>query len=84
MSSKPRDKTKIENSVLDRRKILLGSTTLAAASALGAGTPVKVAQAQGQQPAAPSVRSIRASSDVSQELMVLSSPSRRTESRHGS
>ena len=37
MSSKPRDKTKIENSVMDRRKILLGSTTLAAASALGAG-----------------------------------------------
>ena len=37
MSSKPRDKTKIENSVLNRRKILLGSTTLAATSALGAG-----------------------------------------------
>ena len=56
MSSKQQGKTKIENSVLDRRKILLGSTTLAAASALGAGTPVKVAQAQGQQPAAPSGR----------------------------
>jgi arylsulfatase len=56
MSSKQQGKTKIENSVLDRRKILLGSTTLAAASALGAGTPVKVAQAQGQQPAAPAGR----------------------------
>ena len=40
MSSKQQDKTRIENSVLDRRKILLGSTTLAAASALGAGAPV--------------------------------------------
>jgi arylsulfatase A-like enzyme len=56
MSSKQQGKTKIENSVLDRREILLGSTTLAAASALSAGTPVKVAQAQGQQPAAPSGR----------------------------
>jgi arylsulfatase len=52
MSTKDQDKTKIENSVLDRRKILLGSTTLAAASALGAGAPVQVAQAQAQQPAA--------------------------------
>src|SRR6478735_1674643 len=55
MSNKDQDKTKIESSVLDRRKILLGSTTLAASSALGAGTPVKVAQAQ-TQPAAPSGR----------------------------
>lgn len=31
---------------LDRRKILLGGTTLAAASALGAAAPVQVAQAQ--------------------------------------
>ena len=56
MSTKEHDKTKIENSVLDRRKILLGSTTLAAASAIGAGAPMKVAQAQAQQPAAPSGR----------------------------
>src|SRR6476659_1367133 len=56
MSTKQQDKTKIENSALDRRKILLGSTTLAAASALSASAPVKVAQAQGQQPAAPSGR----------------------------
>src|SRR5213592_1944853 len=55
MSNKDQHKTKIESSVLDRRKILLGSTTLAASSALGAGTPVKVAQAQ-TQPAAPSGR----------------------------
>src|SRR5215212_6557909 len=56
MSSKgDQDKTKIENSVLDRRKILLGSTTLAAASALGASMPVQVAQVQAQ-PAAPSGR----------------------------
>ena len=31
-----------------RRKILLGGTTLAAASAIGAGAPVQVAQAQAQ------------------------------------
>ncbi|CAN7207183.1 arylsulfatase [Bosea sp. LjRoot237] len=35
---------------VNRRKILLGGTTLAAASALGAATPVQIAQAQ--QPAA--------------------------------
>src|SRR6187431_2919673 len=35
---------------LNRRNILLGSTTLAAVSALGASAPVQVAQAQ-QQPA---------------------------------
>src|SRR5215203_537036 len=57
MSSKDeQDKTKTENRVLDRRRVLLGSTTLAAASALGAGAPVRVAQAQAQQPAAPSGR----------------------------
>src|SRR5262245_26293883 len=37
--------------VLNRRNILLGGTTLAAASAFGAGAAVKVAQAQAQQPA---------------------------------
>jgi arylsulfatase len=57
MSSKDeQDKTKTENRVLDRRKVLLGSTTLAAASALGAGAPVRVAQAQAQPPAAPGGR----------------------------
>jgi arylsulfatase len=40
---------------LDRRSILLGGTTLAAASALGSGNPVQVAQAQ-QQPAPPTGR----------------------------
>jgi arylsulfatase len=39
---------KAGNRTLDRRKILLGSTTLAAASALGSSTPVRVAQAQAQ------------------------------------
>src|SRR5262245_43241830 len=33
---------------LSRRNILLGGTTLAAASAIGASTPVRVAQAQAQ------------------------------------
>ncbi len=42
--------TKADNSSLDRRKILLGSTTLAA-SALAAAMPAQVAQAQ-QRPAA--------------------------------
>jgi arylsulfatase len=42
-----------KKSSLDRRSVLLGSTTLAAASALGAGAPVQVAQAQ-QRAAAPS------------------------------
>jgi hypothetical protein len=31
---------------LDRRSILLGGTTLAAASALGSGSPTQIAQAQ--------------------------------------
>jgi arylsulfatase A-like enzyme len=52
MSAKDDQESAKMNSVLDRRKILLGSTTLAAASALGAGTPVRVAQAQ-QRSAAP-------------------------------
>jgi hypothetical protein len=33
---------------LNRRNLLLGSTTLAAASVLGSGAPVQVAQAQRQ------------------------------------
>jgi arylsulfatase len=40
---------------LDRRSMLLGSTTLAAASAMGSATPIQVAQAQ-QQPSAPAGR----------------------------
>src|SRR5712691_5883346 len=52
MSSRDnRDRAMTKNSALDRRKILLGGTTFAAASAIGASAPVKVAQAQ-QQPAA--------------------------------
>src|SRR5947208_10228580 len=51
MSSKDdRNMALRKNSDLDRRKILLGGTTLAAASAIGATAPVRVAQAQ--QPAA--------------------------------
>jgi arylsulfatase len=52
MSSKSdHDKPKRENNGMDRRKMLLGSTTIAAASALGSGIPLQVAQAQ-QRPAA--------------------------------
>jgi len=51
-SDRKRDNTNTENSVMDRRSILLGSTTLAAASALGTAAPVRVAQAQQQRPAA--------------------------------
>jgi arylsulfatase A-like enzyme len=40
----------------DRRRILLGGTTLAAASALSAGAPVRMAQAQQPVPAQPSGR----------------------------
>jgi arylsulfatase A-like enzyme len=41
-------KTKIEKGLLDRRRILLAGTTLAAASALGTVAPILVAQAQAQ------------------------------------
>jgi arylsulfatase len=46
-----RDATDSNEHTLDRRSILLGGTTLAAASALIAGAPIKVTQAQAQQPA---------------------------------
>jgi hypothetical protein len=47
MSSKyDQGKTEIENHLLNRRNILLAGTTLAAASALSAGAPVRMAQAQ--------------------------------------
>ncbi len=53
MSSKDdQGKTKLDNVALDRRKVLLGSTTLAAAAAMTTGAPAQVAQAQ-QRPAAP-------------------------------
>jgi arylsulfatase len=47
---------KAKNATLDRRKILLGGTTLAAASALSAGASVRVAQAQQPAPAQPAGR----------------------------
>src|SRR5215468_8471247 len=40
-----------DDTTLSRRSILLGSTTLAAASVLGSGAPMQVAQAQQQRPA---------------------------------
>jgi arylsulfatase len=58
MSAKSGEKTKSENATnngaLNRRSILLGCSTLAAAASMSAGAPVKMAQAQ--QPAAPSGR----------------------------
>src|SRR5207244_3871149 len=55
MSSKQgEDKARIESGALNRRKILLGGSTLAAASALGASAPTTLAQAQAQLPAPPS------------------------------
>jgi arylsulfatase len=47
-----KDKTKNGNCPVDRRKVLLGTTTFAAASALAAAAPAQVAQAQ-QRPATP-------------------------------
>ena len=49
------DDLNLNNGALNRRNMLLGSTTLAAASAFSTSKPVHVAQAQ-QQPAAPSGR----------------------------
>ena len=47
MSTKnDRNETKHKQGALNRRSILLGGTTLAAASALASGAPVRVAQAQ--------------------------------------
>src|SRR5262245_20154273 len=45
-----KDKAKNGNGAVDRRKVLLGTTTFAAASALAAAAPAQVAQAQ-QRPA---------------------------------
>src|SRR5262249_15498682 len=41
------------NRVLDRRRILLGGTTMAAVSAMAASAPTQLAQAEPKQPAAP-------------------------------
>ena len=48
------NKSNLRNHALSRRNILLGGTTLAAASAIASGNRIQVAQAQ--QPAAPSGR----------------------------
>jgi arylsulfatase A-like enzyme len=49
------DKPNIRSNLLNRRRVLLGTTTFAAASAVATSNPVQVAQAQ-QPPAAPSSR----------------------------
>src|SRR5258708_11468424 len=55
MSSKDdRNMARTKDRALDRRKILLGGTTLAAASAFGGGVPVEIAQAQPQPAPTPS------------------------------
>jgi hypothetical protein len=53
MSKQDSYRTPVQHFTLDRRAILMGAPTLAAASALGAGVPLQVAQAQ--QPAAPPI-----------------------------
>jgi hypothetical protein len=53
MSKEQNRETPIQHFTLDRRAIFMGASTLAAASALGAGTPLQVAHAQ--QPAAPPI-----------------------------
>jgi arylsulfatase len=50
-SEKDPAKTEVKNSTLNRRSILLGGSTLAVASAIGTNQPIKMAQAQAQQPA---------------------------------
>jgi hypothetical protein len=47
------DKPNLKDRAFNRRKMLLGGTTFAAASAIASGSSVQIAQAQ-QQPAAPS------------------------------
>jgi hypothetical protein len=51
MSGNDKSKPNAGHRAVNRRNILLGGTTLAAASAMVAGNPIRVAQAQ-QQPAA--------------------------------
>src|SRR5262245_38525408 len=48
---KERTQKPIQDHSLDRRRLLIGGTTLAVASALSAGTPVEMAQAQQPVPA---------------------------------
>ena len=45
------EKTKATDGAVSRRKILLGGTTLAAATAMGSAGPIQTAQAQQQRPA---------------------------------
>ena len=47
------DKSSLKKNALNRRNMLLGGTTLAAATAIVANNPIQVAQAQTPQPAAP-------------------------------
>src|SRR5262249_7504293 len=47
------DQATVRNGALDRRKILLGGTTMAAVSALAATQPARVAQAEPKQAPAP-------------------------------
>ena len=54
-SDNVQDKPELRNQTLNRRNMLLGGTTLAAASAIASGGRIHVAQAQ-QQPTAPSGR----------------------------
>ena len=44
------EKPKLEDRALNRRNMLLGGTTLAAASAIASGSQVHVAQAQQRRP----------------------------------
>jgi arylsulfatase len=54
MSKDNRDKSDGKERILDRRKVLLGGTTLAAASTLAAGLPMRMAQSPAQAQPAPS------------------------------
>jgi secreted PhoX family phosphatase len=51
MSSDNEDKSSINKSALNRRNMLLGGTTLAAATAIVTSAPIAATQAQAQQPA---------------------------------
>jgi arylsulfatase len=53
MSKSNRDKSNGKERILDRRKVLLGGTTLAAASTLATGMPVRMVQSPAQAQPAP-------------------------------
>jgi arylsulfatase len=53
MNNDNRDKANGTKRILDRRKVLLGGTTLAATSTLAAGLPVRMAQSPAQAQPAP-------------------------------